>query len=39
MTRAQWLLDWRDGRKSVQENGLHYLLSLPVRTDNVSRGV
>ena len=23
---AEWLLDWRDGRKSIQENGLHYLL-------------
>lgn len=23
---AEWLLDWRDGKKSVQENGLHYLL-------------
>ena len=22
----EWLLDWRDGKKSVQENGLHYLL-------------
>jgi hypothetical protein len=22
----QWLLDWRDGKKSAQENGLHYLL-------------
>lgn len=25
---AEWLLDWRDGKKTVQENGLHYLLSL-----------
>lgn len=23
---AEWLFDWRDGKKSVQENGLHYLL-------------
>ena len=23
---AEWLLDWRDGKRSVQENGLHYLL-------------
>lgn len=23
---AEWLLDWRDGKKSLQENGLHYLL-------------
>ena len=23
---AEWLLDWRDGKKTVQENGLHYLL-------------
>lgn len=23
---ANWLLDWRDGKKTVQENGLHYLL-------------
>jgi hypothetical protein len=23
---AIWLLDWRDGKKTVQENGLHYLL-------------
>lgn len=23
---AEWLLDWRDGKKGVQENGLHYLL-------------
>ena len=25
---AEWLLDWRDGKKSVQENGLHYLLNI-----------
>jgi hypothetical protein len=25
---VQWLLDWRDGKKTLQENGLHYLLSL-----------
>lgn len=24
---VEWLLDWRDGKKSVQENGLHYLLT------------
>jgi hypothetical protein len=24
---AEWFLDWRNGRKSVQENGLHYLLT------------
>jgi len=24
---AEWLLDWRDSKKSVQENGLHYLLN------------
>ena len=23
---VEWLLDWRDGKKSAQENGLHYLL-------------
>lgn len=23
---TEWLLDWRDGKKSAQENGLHYLL-------------
>jgi len=23
---AEWLLDWRDGKKTTQENGLHYLL-------------
>ena len=22
---AEWLLDWRDGKKTIQENGLHYL--------------
>ena len=25
---AEWLLDWRDGKKTLQENGLHYLLKL-----------
>jgi hypothetical protein len=25
----EWLLDWRDGKRSVQENGLHHLLSIP----------
>lgn len=25
---AEWLLEWRDGKKTVQENGLHYLLSV-----------
>ena len=25
---AEWLLDWRAGKKILQENGLHYLLSL-----------
>lgn len=25
---AEWLLDWRDGKKSAQENGLHYLLMI-----------
>jgi hypothetical protein len=25
---AEWWLDWRDGKKTVQENGLHYLLKL-----------
>ncbi len=25
---VEWLLDWRDGERTVQENGLHYLLSL-----------
>lgn len=25
---AEWLLDWRDGKKSVQENRLHYLLKV-----------
>ena len=24
---AEWLLDWRDGKRTVQENGLHYLLT------------
>jgi hypothetical protein len=23
---AKWLLDWLDGKKTIQENGLHYLL-------------
>lgn len=23
---SEWLLDWRDGKKTIQENGLHYLL-------------
>jgi hypothetical protein len=23
---AEWVLDWRDGKKTPQENGLHYLL-------------
>jgi hypothetical protein len=23
---AEWLLDWREGKKSARENGLHYLL-------------
>lgn len=23
---VEWLLDWRDGRKTMHENGLHYLL-------------
>lgn len=23
---AEWLLDWHDGKKSLQENGLHYFL-------------
>jgi hypothetical protein len=23
---GEWLLDWRDGKKTLQENGLHYLL-------------
>jgi len=23
---AEWLRDWRDCKKGVQENGLHYLL-------------
>jgi hypothetical protein len=25
---AEWLLDWRDGKKTSQENGLHYLLRI-----------
>lgn len=25
---AELLFDWRDGKKSLQENGLHYLLKL-----------
>jgi hypothetical protein len=25
---VEWLLDWRDGKKTIQENGLHYLLRL-----------
>jgi hypothetical protein len=25
---AEWLIDWRDGKKGIQENGLHYLLKL-----------
>ena len=25
---AEWVLDWRDGKKTVQENGLHYLLRI-----------
>jgi hypothetical protein len=24
---VEWLLDWRDGKNSVHENGLHYLLT------------
>lgn len=24
----EWLLDWREGKKNVQQNGLHYLLKL-----------
>jgi hypothetical protein len=23
---AEWLLDWRDDKTTVRENGLHYLL-------------
>jgi len=23
---TEWLLDWQEGKNSVQENGLHYLL-------------
>lgn len=26
---AEWLLDWRDGKKTIRENGLHYLLGVP----------
>jgi len=25
---TDWLLDWRDGKKTLQENGLHYLLKV-----------
>lgn len=25
---AEWLLDWRDGRRTIQQNGLHYLLGV-----------
>lgn len=25
----EWLLDWRNGKKVLQENGLHYLLETP----------
>lgn len=25
---VEWLLDWRDGKRSIQENGLHYLLRI-----------
>jgi hypothetical protein len=25
---AEWLLDWRDGKNTIQENGLHYLLKV-----------
>lgn len=25
---TEWMLDWRDGRSSAQENGIHYLLRL-----------
>jgi hypothetical protein len=25
---AEWLLDWREGKKGAQENGLHYFLGL-----------
>lgn len=25
---AEWLLDWRDGKQTVQENGLHYLFDV-----------
>ncbi|MHC2289865.1 hypothetical protein [Bradyrhizobium barranii] len=27
---AEWLLDWRDGKKTIQENGLHYLLGAAI---------
>lgn len=26
---AEWLFDWRDGKTTVQENGLHYVLRAP----------
>jgi hypothetical protein len=25
---AEWFLDWWDGKKAIQENGLHDLLSI-----------
>ena len=25
---AEWLLDWRDGKKTLQENGMHYMLAV-----------
>ena len=25
---VEWLFDWRDGKKTAQENGLHYMLKL-----------
>jgi hypothetical protein len=28
-----WLLDWRDGKQTVQNNGLHYLINLPRPAD------
>jgi hypothetical protein len=28
MTRAEWLLDWRDGKNTMQQNGFHYSLTL-----------
>ena len=28
MPGAKWFLDWKDGKKTIQENGLHYLLKL-----------